>query len=92
MFHAHDSLVAFFCEMCEDVPVMNLAGAWLLIQLLETLFPIFGLPATSIQVVVVILAIGFVLAVILAWVFQITPEGRKSGASGPSPRLSRCLR
>lgn len=59
------------------VAIAYLAGAWLLIQVLETLFPIFGLPATSIQVVVVILAIGFVPAVIVAWVFQLTPEGLK---------------
>jgi TolB-like protein/Flp pilus assembly protein TadD len=62
------------------VAIAYLAGAWLLIQVLETLFPIFGVPATSIQVVVVILAIGFVPAVILAWVFQVTPDGLKLDA------------
>ena len=57
------------------VSVAYLAGAWLLIQILETLFPIFGLEETSIRVVVIILAIGFLPAVIAAWVFEITPEG-----------------
>ena len=52
-----------------------LASAWLLIQILETLFPIFGLAETSIRVVVVILAIGFVPVVVLSWVFEWTPEG-----------------
>ena len=63
------------------VSVAYLAGAWLLIQILETLFPIFGLEETSIRVVVIILAIGFLPAVIAAWVFEITPEGlvRDSG-------------
>lgn len=59
------------------VAIAYLAGAWLLIQVLETLFPIFGLPETSIRVVVVILAIGVVPVVVLAWVFQLTPEGLK---------------
>jgi len=62
------------------VAIAYLAGAWLLIQVLETLFPIFGVPATSIQVIVVILAIGFVPAVIAAWVFQVTPVGLKLDA------------
>ena len=31
------------------VAIAYLAGAWLLIQVLETLFPIFGLPETSIR-------------------------------------------
>jgi TolB-like protein/Tfp pilus assembly protein PilF len=49
-----------------------LAGAWLLIQILETLFPIFGLPETSARIVVIILAIGFIPALIGAWVFEFT--------------------
>lgn len=65
------------------VGVAYLAGAWLLIQVLETLFPIFGLDERSIQVVVVALAIGFLPALIVAWVFQFTPKGlvRDDGAA-----------
>jgi nucleotide-binding universal stress UspA family protein len=59
------------------VALIYLAGSWLLIQVLETLFPIFGLEETSIQVVVIILAIGFIPALILSWVFELTPEGIK---------------
>lgn len=54
-----------------------LAGSWLLIQILETLFPIFGLAETSIRVVVIILAIGFPVVLVLSWVFEWTPEGFK---------------
>lgn len=68
------------------VAVGYLAGAWLLIQIIETLFPIFGLEESSIRVVVIILAIGFLPAVIAAWVFEITPEGlvKDSGTPGQS--------
>ncbi len=59
------------------VGIGYLAGSWLLIQILETLFPIYGLAETSIQVVVAILGIGFVPVLILTWVFEITPEGIK---------------
>ena len=57
------------------VAIGYLAGAWLLIQILETLFPIFGLAETSIRVVVVILAIGFPIVLVLSWIFEWTPEG-----------------
>ncbi len=49
----------------------------MLIQVLETLFPIFGLAETSIRIVVIILAIGFIPAVAISWVFELTPEGIK---------------
>jgi len=71
------------------IAIAYLAGSWLLIQVLETLFPIFGLAETSIQAVVIVLAIGFVPAVILSWVFQLTPEGLRFDAdvdrAAPSP-------
>jgi TolB-like protein len=57
------------------VGIAYLAGTWLLIQILETLFPIFGLEETSIRIVVILLAIGFIPAIVLAWVFERTPEG-----------------
>ena len=59
------------------VAISYLAGSWLLIQVLETLFPIFRLGETSIQIVVIILGIGFIPALILSWVFELTPEGIK---------------
>jgi adenylate cyclase len=52
-----------------------LTGAWLLIQILETLFPIFGLPETSIRIVVVLLAIGLPPVLVLSWTYEWTPEG-----------------
>jgi TolB-like protein/thioredoxin-like negative regulator of GroEL len=57
------------------VALAYLAGAWLLIQVLETIFPIFGIPETSIRIVVIVLAIGLLPALVLAWVFQWTPQG-----------------
>lgn len=57
------------------VAAAYLAGAWLLIQILETLLPIFGLAESSARTVVVVLAIGFIPALVLAWVFEWTPDG-----------------
>lgn len=73
------------------VAVGYLAGSWLLIQILETLFPIFGLAETSIRVVVVMLAIGFPIVLVLSWIFEWTPEGlqRDDGAVTEADALSR---
>ena len=53
------------------------AVAWLLIQVAQTLFPVFGLGATAVRSVVVVLAIGLLPALIFAWAFEFTPEGLK---------------
>jgi len=55
-------------------------AAWLLIQVAETIFPLFGFGDAPARIVVIVLAIGFVPAVIIAWAFEITPEGLKREA------------
>ena len=57
------------------VAAAYVAVGWLLIQVVETLFPVFGLSDAAIRSVVVVLAIGFVPVVVVAWVFELTPEG-----------------
>jgi adenylate cyclase len=55
-------------------------GAWLLIQITETIFPLFGFGDTPARLVVIVLAIGFIPSLILSWVFELTPEGLKKDA------------
>jgi len=50
-------------------------GAWLLIQVTETIFPLFGFGDTPARLIVIVLAIGFIPSLILSWVFEFTPEG-----------------
>jgi TolB-like protein len=52
-------------------------AAWLVIQIVETLFPIYGLSDASIRIVISILAIGLVPTLVFAWAFELTPEGLK---------------
>ena len=59
------------------VGVAYLAAAWLLIQVVETLFPIYGLNDAHIRIVIALLAIGFPLVLIFSWVYELTPEGIK---------------
>ena len=59
------------------VAAAYLVVAWLLIQVAETIFPLFGFDDTPARIVVIVLAIGFVPAMIFAWAFELTPEGLK---------------
>jgi TolB-like protein len=56
---------------------LYLVGAWLVVQVAGTVLPMFGAPEWFPRTIVVLLAIGFVPAVIFSWVFEITPEGLK---------------
>jgi adenylate cyclase len=53
------------------------AVAWLVMQVAEISFPAFGLTERALRLLILALAIGFVPAVTLAWVFELTPEGVK---------------
>ena len=52
-------------------------AAWLLIQLTDIVFPRIGLADSAVTLVIALLAIGFIPALILAWAFEMTPEGIK---------------
>src|ERR1700726_2000263 len=59
------------------VAVAYAVVAWLLIQAASILFPTFDAPASAMKILVVILAIGFPIALAFSWAFEITPEGIK---------------
>jgi len=51
--------------------------AWLVIQVVETIFPAFGFGDGAVRIVTIVFAIGLVPALIFAWAFELTPEGLK---------------
>ena len=51
--------------------------AWLLMQIASQIFPFFEIPNWAVRLVVLLLIIGFPVAMILAWAFELTPEGIK---------------
>src|SRR5690242_21372245 len=59
------------------VAVAYAVVAWLLIQIATQVFPFFEIPNWAVRLVVIILIIGFPVALILSWAFEITPEGIK---------------
>src|SRR5262249_39717419 len=56
---------------------LYLVGAWLFTQVATTLLPLFGVPEWLLRGVVLLLAIGFIPALIFSWAFELTPEGLK---------------
>ncbi len=62
------------------VGIAYIATAWLLIQIAETLFPVYDLPAIAIRAVVTVLAAGFIPALVFAWAFELTAQGVKRDA------------
>ncbi len=59
------------------VAVAYAVAAWLLIQVATQVFPFFEIPNWAVQLVVLLLILGFPVAMVLAWAFEITPEGIK---------------
>jgi len=49
--------------------------AWFLTQLTTQVFPFFEIPNSAVRFVVIGLAVGFPIAMLLAWVYEFTPEG-----------------
>src|SRR5881409_2391639 len=71
----------FFAELKRrnvyKVAVAYAVVAWLLIQIATQVFPFFEIPNWAVRLVVLLLIIGFPVALVLAWAFEITPEGIK---------------
>src|SRR5919204_1001180 len=71
----------FFAELKRrnvyKVAVAYAVVAWLLIQIATQVFPFFEVPNWAVRLVVLLLILGFPIALFLAWAFEITPEGIK---------------
>ena len=56
---------------------LYLVGAWLLVQVAGTVLPMFGAPEWLPRSIVIVLALGFIPALIFSWAFELTPHGLK---------------
>jgi hypothetical protein len=59
------------------VAIAYLALAWLVTEVAGTLFPAFGIPDWGVRFIVIVFALGLVPALIISWVYELTPEGLK---------------
>ena len=55
--------------------LLYLVTAWLIVQVAETVLPLFEVPDAVLRGLVVVLAIGFLPAMFVSWAFELTPEG-----------------
>jgi hypothetical protein len=71
--------VNFFAELKRrnvyKIAIAYTVVAWLLMQIASQIFPFFEIPSWGVRLVVLLLIIGFPIALILAWAFELTPEG-----------------
>ena len=59
------------------VGALYLVASWLILQVADVGAGVLGLPEWTLRLVTFLLALGFPLAVVFAWVFELTPEGVK---------------
>jgi hypothetical protein len=62
------------------VAVAYAVVAWLLIQIATSTFPVLEIPIGATRLVIALLALGFPIALILAWAFELTPEPARGQA------------
>jgi adenylate cyclase len=78
----------FFAELKRrnvyKVAITYAVVSWLLIQAASILLPTFEAPAWVMKALVVFLALGFVIAVMISWAFEATPQGLKRTEDVPS--------
>src|SRR5439155_15919971 len=53
------------------------AVAWLLTEIATQVFPFFEIPNWAVRLVILVIIAGFPIAVVIAWAFELTPEGLK---------------
>jgi eukaryotic-like serine/threonine-protein kinase len=58
--------------------------AWLLIQVAGTVLPTFGAPTWVNQTLIFLFIIGFPVAILLAWAYEITPDGIRADSPNPN--------
>src|SRR5438132_629193 len=71
----------FFAELKRrnvyKVAVAYAIVGWLLVQVATQVFPFLEIPNWVVRLVIALVAIGFPIALIIAWAFELTPEGIK---------------
>jgi TolB-like protein/cytochrome c-type biogenesis protein CcmH/NrfG len=71
----------FFSELKRrnvyKVAVAYAIVGWLLVQVATQVFPFFEIPNWAVRLVVLAIVIGFPIALVIAWAFELTPQGLK---------------
>ena len=77
---------SFFRELKQRcvyrVAIGYAVAAWLVVQIASTVLPTFRVPQWVLQALIVLVALGFPVALILAWAFDVTPAGIEKTPDG----------
>src|ERR1700736_4443490 len=72
---------SFFSELKRrnvyKVAVAYAVVGWLSVQVATQVFPFFEIPNWTVRLVVLLIIVGFPIALVIAWAFELTPEGLK---------------
>jgi len=71
------------------VGIVYVIVGWLLMQVGEVTFEALGLPPWALTLLIVIVLLGFPLALVLAWAFEVTPEGIRKDSAGTTAEAPR---
>jgi TolB-like protein/tetratricopeptide (TPR) repeat protein len=71
----------FFSELKRrnvyKVAVAYAVVGWLLVQIATQVFPFFDIPNWAVRLIVLLIVIGFPISLVIAWAFELTPQGIK---------------
>src|ERR671930_37721 len=80
-FEAMSGKPSFFAELKRrnvyKVAVAYAVVGWVIAQVATQIFPFLKIPNWIVRLVIVLIAIGFPIALVIAWAFEATPEGIK---------------
>ena len=65
------------------IAIAYVAAGWLIAQVADLVASAFNWPESFLQMVIVLLVLGFPVALLLAWAFELTPEGLKRTSDLP---------
>jgi TolB-like protein len=91
---------SFFTELKRrnvyKVAVAYAVVGWLVVEIATATFPVLEIPNWATKLVIAVVALGFPIALVLAWAFELTPEGIKKTEDVPpaesiAPRTGRRL-
>jgi hypothetical protein len=72
----------FFAELerCNvyKVAIAYAVVGWLLVQVATQVFPFFEIPNWAVRLVVLAIVMGFTVALVIAWAFELAPQGLES--------------
>ncbi len=72
------------------VAIAYIVAGWALSQGIAQVFPVFDIPNWAIRMIVLLIVVGFPVAVVFAWFFEITPEGvKRTEVADAMPRVAK---